>query len=43
MIQAATVSPSGLLSGTPDKQKDKGARRGLVRAIDGYGGFGSSA
>jgi hypothetical protein len=26
VVQAATVTPSGLLSGTPDKQKDKGAR-----------------
>jgi hypothetical protein len=40
VIQAATVTPSGLLSGTPDKQKDKGARGGLLRQIDGFGGFG---
>ena len=30
VIQAATVTPSGLLSGTPDKQKDKGARGGTA-------------
>jgi hypothetical protein len=40
VIQAATVTPSGLLSGKPDKQKDKGARGGLLRQIDGFGGFG---
>ena len=40
VIQAATVTPSGLLSGTPNKQKDKGARGGLLRQIDGFGGFG---
>ena len=40
VIQAATVTPSGLLSGTPEKQKDKGARGGLLRQIDGFGGFG---
>ena len=42
VVQAATVTPSGLLSGTPDKQKDKGARGGLLRQIDGFGGFGAS-
>jgi hypothetical protein len=40
VIHAATVTPSGLLSGTPDKQKDKGARGGLLRQIDSFGGFG---
>jgi hypothetical protein len=40
VIQAATVTPSGLLSGTSDKQKDKGARGGLLRQIDSFGGFG---
>jgi hypothetical protein len=37
VIQAATVTPSGLLSGTPQKQHDKGARGGLLRQIGSFG------
>jgi hypothetical protein len=37
VVQAATITPSGLLSGTPKKQHDKGARGGLLRQIDKFG------
>jgi hypothetical protein len=37
VIQAATITPSGLLSGTPKKQHDKGARGGLLRQINDFG------
>jgi hypothetical protein len=37
VIQAATITPSGLLSGTPKKQHDKGARGGLLRQIGDFG------
>jgi hypothetical protein len=37
VIQAATITPSGLLSGTPQKQQDKGARGGLLRQIGSFG------
>src|SRR5262249_49372418 len=31
VAQAATVTPAGLLSGTPKKQRDKGAKGGLLQ------------
>jgi hypothetical protein len=37
VVQAATVTPSGLLSGTPKKQHDKGARGGLLLQIGSFG------
>jgi hypothetical protein len=37
VVQAATITPSGLLSGTPKKQHDKGARGGLLRQIGEFG------
>jgi Bifunctional DNA primase/polymerase, N-terminal/FaeA-like protein len=37
IVQAATITPSGLLSGTPKKQHDKGARGGLLRQIGEFG------
>jgi hypothetical protein len=37
VVQAATITPSGLLSGTPKKQHDKGARGGLLRQIGTFG------
>jgi len=37
VVQAATITPSGLLSGTPKKQQDKGARGGLLRQIGKFG------
>jgi hypothetical protein len=37
VVQAATITPSGLLSGTPNKQHDKGARGGLLRQIGSFG------
>jgi hypothetical protein len=37
VVQAATVTPAGLLSGTPRKQHDKGARGGLLRQIGDFG------
>jgi len=37
VVQAATITPSGLLSGTPKKQQDKGARGGLLRQIGSFG------
>jgi hypothetical protein len=37
VVQAATVTPAGLLSGTPKKQVDKGAKGGLLRHIGDFG------
>ncbi len=37
VVQAATVTPAGLLSGTPKKQYDKAARGGLLRQIGEFG------
>src|SRR5262245_36225897 len=37
VVQAATVTPAGLLSGTPKKQHDKGARGGLLRQLGEFG------
>ena len=37
VIDADTITPSGLLSGTPKKQQDKGARGGLLRQIGSFG------
>jgi hypothetical protein len=37
VVDADTVSPAGLLSGTPKKQHDKGARGGLLRQIGSFG------
>jgi hypothetical protein len=37
LVHAATITPSGLLSGTPKKQQDKGARGGLLRQINKFG------
>jgi hypothetical protein len=37
VVPAATITPSGLLSGTPKKQHDKGARGGLLRQIGAFG------
>jgi hypothetical protein len=37
VVQAATLTPAGLLSGTPKKQCDKGARGGLLRQIGDFG------
>jgi hypothetical protein len=37
VVEAATITPSGLLSGTPKKQHDKGARGGLLREIGSFG------
>jgi hypothetical protein len=37
VVQAATITPSGLLSGTPKKQQDKGARGGLLLQIGSFG------
>ena len=37
VVQAATVTPAGLLSGTPKKQHDKNARGGLLRQIGEFG------
>src|SRR5262249_56412387 len=34
---AATLTPASLLSGTPKKQRDKGARGGLLREIGDFG------
>jgi len=36
-VDADTITPSGLLSGTPKKQQDKGARGGLLRQIGSFG------
>jgi hypothetical protein len=37
VVDADTITPSGLLSGTPEKQKDRGARGGLLRQIGSFG------
>jgi hypothetical protein len=37
VAQAATVTPAGLLSGTPKKQRDKGAKGGLLAQIGEFG------
>jgi hypothetical protein len=37
VAQAATLTPAGLLSGTPKKQRDKGAVGGLLRQIGDFG------
>jgi len=37
VVQAATITTSGLLSGVPKKQHDKGARGGLLRQIGDFG------
>jgi hypothetical protein len=37
VVPAATVTPAGLLSGTPKKQHEKGARGGLLRQIGDFG------
>lgn len=37
VIQAATVTPAGLLSGTPKKQQAKGARGGLLHQLGEFG------
>src|SRR5262249_48050153 len=37
VVQAATLTPAGLLSGTPKKQYDKTAKGGLLRQIGSFG------
>jgi hypothetical protein len=37
IFQLATFTPPALLSGTPNKQRDKGARGGLLREIGEFG------
>jgi Bifunctional DNA primase/polymerase, N-terminal len=37
VVQAATVTPAGLLSGTPKKQRAKEARGGLLQQIGDFG------
>jgi hypothetical protein len=37
VVQAATLTPAALLSGTPKRQYDKGARGGLLRQIGDFG------
>jgi hypothetical protein len=37
VVQAGTLTPAGLLSGTPKKQYDKGAKGGLLRQIGEFG------
>jgi hypothetical protein len=37
VVQAATVTPAGLLSGTPKKQQAKGAKGGLLQQIGDFG------
>ena len=37
VVQAATLTPAGLLSGTSKKQYDKGAKGGLLRQIGSFG------
>jgi hypothetical protein len=37
VVQAATVTPASLLSGTPKKQFDKSAKGGLLRRIGDFG------
>jgi hypothetical protein len=37
VVQVATLTPAALLSGTPVKQRDKGAHGGLMREIGDFG------
>ncbi len=37
VVQAATLTPAGLLSGTPKKQSAKDAKGGLLREIGDFG------
>jgi hypothetical protein len=37
VVQAATLTPAGCLSGTPKKQHDKAAKGGLLRQIGDFG------
>jgi hypothetical protein len=37
VVQAATLTPAGLLSGTPKKQRDKTAKGGLLQQIGDFG------
>ena len=37
VAQVATITPAGLLSGTPKRQQDKGAKGGLLRRIGDFG------
>jgi hypothetical protein len=37
VVQAATLTPAGLLSGTPRKQRSQGAKGGLLRQIGDFG------
>jgi len=37
VVQAATLTVAGLLSGTPKRQHDKGARGGLLRQLGDFG------
>ena len=37
VVRAATVTPAGLLSGTPKKQQTKGAKGGLLQQIGNFG------
>ena len=37
VVRAATVTPAGLLSGTPKKQQAKGAKGGLLQQIGDFG------
>src|SRR5207342_2151734 len=37
VVQAATLTPAGLLSGTPKKQHHAGAKGGLLRQIGEFG------
>ena len=37
VVQAATITPAGLLSGTPKKQQAKGAKGGLLQQIGDFG------
>ena len=37
VVQAATMTPAGLLSGTPKKQQTSGARGGLLNQIGAFG------
>jgi hypothetical protein len=37
VVQAAILTPAGLLSGTPKKQREKGAKGGLLQQIGDFG------
>jgi hypothetical protein len=37
VVQAGTLTPAGLLSGTPKKQREAGARGGLLRQVGEFG------